>query len=523
MVEDGAKIGAGTDVLGRQRANAGPAGCRVGKFTTPLMKFGEPDQCHQVALVGLECRFESAAFRPVVAAEPMRLRQIQPQRCDLRVSARGCLEMAARGLDVVPGQCLHAENVVGDRMLAVEAQCRLGFSHDLGGASLLLGLSGSGEMLLNGHRHPREMAADCSRGQPMLAGRRRFPHKPGMAANAPALPELIDDGRWLAHRYDEAGDSIHFRFVPREAQRTMTFLTDHEIGDAPLAVHSRADCFAEAKQHPWPTPRLIFHSAYCCSTLLARTFDLPGASFGLKEPQILNDVIGLQLRRVDPRQVAAAMDVALLLLARPLGPGEVNVVKPSNLINPLLPLFTAMRTDLRGLFLHAPLEAFLGSIARKDIEGRAWVRELMWKLIQLGQSERFGFTTEELYRQTDLQAGAIGWLAQQALFAETAERHAGFRTLDSETLIERPAECLAALGTLFDLTLDADAAAEGPAFRTHSKDRSSYSPEQRQQDRERGEALHAREIGIVLTWAERMAEHAQIRMHLPAPLLGAGK
>jgi hypothetical protein len=344
-----------------------------------------------------------------------------------------------------------------------------------------------------------------------------------MAASAPALPELIDDGRWLAHRYDEAGDSIHFRFVPREAQRSMTFLTDHEIGEAPLAVHPRADCVAEARRRQWPTPRLIFHSAYCCSTLLARAFDIPGVSFGLKEPQILNDVVGLQLRRVDPRQVAAAMDVALLLLARPLGPGELNVVKPSNLINPLLPLFTAMRTDLRGLFLHAPLETFLGSIARKDIEGRAWVRELMWKLIQLGQAERFGFTDEDLYRQTDLQVGAVGWLAQQAIFAQAAQNHSGFRTLDSETLMSRPVECLAALGRLFDLTLDAEAVAKGPAFRTHSKDRSHYSPEQRQQERERGEELHAREIDMVLTWAERMAGHAQIPMHLPASLLEAGR
>jgi hypothetical protein len=87
----------------------------------------------------------------------------------------------------------------------------------------------------------------------------------------------------------------------------------------------------------------------------------------------------------------------------------------------------------------------------------------------------------------------------------------------------RPVECLAALGRLFDLTLDAEEAAEGPAFRTHSKDRSNYSPEQRQQERERGEELHAREIDMVLTWAERMAGHAQIPMHLPASLLEAGR
>jgi hypothetical protein len=340
-----------------------------------------------------------------------------------------------------------------------------------------------------------------------------------MAANSPALSQLIADGRWLAHRYDETNDAVQFRLVPREAQREITFLTDSEIGDAPLAAFGRAECLTETRKQEQPIPRIIFHSAYCCSTLLARAFDVPGVSFGLKEPQILNDVIGLQLRRGDPRHVAAAMDISLLLLARPLSPGEVNVIKPSNLMNPLIPLVTAMRPDVRGLLLHAPLETFLGSIARKEIEGRAWVRELMWKLIQMGQAARFGFTEEELYRQTDLQVAAVGWLAQHASFAETARQHEGYRTLDSETLMARPTECLTALKDLFELDIDPGAVAAGSAFRTHSKDRSGYSAEQREQERERGQSLHGREIGMVLEWAQAVAEHAGVSMTLPAPLL----
>jgi hypothetical protein len=341
-----------------------------------------------------------------------------------------------------------------------------------------------------------------------------------MGGQAPSLARLIDDGGWLAHRYDEANDAIQFRLVPREAQQQLTFLTEQEIGKAPLAVYARADCVAEARARPLETPRMIFHSAYCCSTLLARAFDLPGVSFGLKEPQILNDVVGLQLRRGDPRQVAAALDAALLLLARPLAAGEINVVKPSNLVNPLIPLFIALRPELRALLLHAPLETFLASIARKELEGRAWVRELMWQLINLGQAERFGFSTEDLYRQTDLQVGALGWLAQQALFLDAVGQNSGFRTLDSETLISRPAETLAALGDLFGLHFDAETAAAGPAFGTHSKDRSGYSPEQRAQEQSRGKELHAREIGMVLEWTQAAAQHAAIPMTLPSPLVG---
>lgn len=342
-----------------------------------------------------------------------------------------------------------------------------------------------------------------------------------MAAAAPALPELIADGRWLSHRYDESNDTIQFRLVPKDAQRALTFLTDSEIGDAPLAVYSRSDCLSEVQKHAKASARFIFHSAYCCSTLLARAFDVPGVSFGLKEPQILNDVVGLRLRGGDPRQVAAAMDIALLLLSRPLDAGEVNVVKPSNLLNPLLPLLTAMRPGACGILLYAPLPAFLGSIARKEIEGRAWVRELMWSLIRLGQVARFGFSEEELYRQTDLQVAALGWLAQHALFGEIAQQHRGYRTLDSETLLAHPAKCLEAMKSLFDIDIDAQAIATGPAFRTHSKDGHQYSVEERVRDRERGQSLHAREISMVLEWAAKVADHAQIATSLPAPLLGS--
>lgn len=334
------------------------------------------------------------------------------------------------------------------------------------------------------------------------------------------LSEVIGDGRWLAHRYDETNDSIRFRLVAREDHQRITFLTDAELGDAPTAIFPRADCLAEARQLQLAAPRFIFHSAYCCSTLLARAFDIPGVSMGLKEPQILNDVSGLQLRRADPRQIAAALDAALLLLARPLAPGEASVIKPSNVFNPSMAVTLAMRPEARAILLYAPLESFLGSIARKEIEGRAWVRELMWKLIQLGQADRFGLSSEELYRQTDLQVAALGWLAQQGLFAEVARASGdSVRTLDSELLTSRPGKAIAGIGEHFALDIDAAAVAAGPAFRRHSKSGDDYGAADRQRERETGLDLHRREIEMVIEWSRRLAEHAGIEMALPSPIL----
>lgn len=342
-----------------------------------------------------------------------------------------------------------------------------------------------------------------------------------MTDTQPDSSQVIGDGRWLAHRYDGPADIIRFRWFERADHRRATFLSAEEVGDGPLTAIDRATCLRELRARERAPVRMILHSAFCCSTLLTRAFDLPGRALGLSEPMILNDVVGLALRRADPRQVAAALDVALQLLARPLGPGEAAVVKPTNLFNPLAALALRLQPATRLLLLHAPLEDFLGSVARKGVEGRAWVRELMWKLILLGQAERFGLSEEELYRQTDLQVAALGWLAQQALFDELARQSPeAVRTLDSVALMAAPEQALAALAAHFDIPLDAAAVAAGPAFTSHSKDGRAFDASARERERRRGHERHADEIGMVAEWARRMADHAHVPMRLPSPLLG---
>lgn len=334
------------------------------------------------------------------------------------------------------------------------------------------------------------------------------------------LPFDPGDGRWLAHRYVEDQDRLRFRWFPREAHRAITFLSEEEVGAGPQAELARAEFLAAMVAERRLAPALILHSAFCCSTLLVRSLDLPGVSSGYSEPMILNDVAGLALRRGDPRQVAAAMDAALHALARPLGAGERTVVKPSNVVNALAPLVLALRPDARLLLLHARLETFVGSVARKEIEGRLWVRELFWKLTRLGLIARFGLGEEELFRLTDLQVAALCWLAQHGLFADLASKHPeNVRTLESGRLMAEPAAALAALGAHFGIGMDVKGIAAGPAFTSHSKDGRPFGAAARAEEEKRGAALHAREMEVVLRWAVKMAEHAGIALELPAGLL----
>ncbi|MFS0737781.1 hypothetical protein ABC347_12090 [Sphingomonas sp. 1P06PA] len=336
-----------------------------------------------------------------------------------------------------------------------------------------------------------------------------------------AIDAVAADARWLAHRFDPDGDRFHMLHVEREHHRAATFITDEYLpAGRPLSALPRAALIDAA---PQPAPlHFIFHSAFCCSTLLARAVDLPGVAMGLKEPVVLNDLIGWTRRGGDRRLIAQALDHALTLLARPFEPGEAIVVKPSNIVNAFASVILAMRAESRALLLHAPLRTYLGSVARKGMWGRLWVRELF-----VGQAQDglliFDFDQEQYLRQTDLQIAAIGWLAQHALFQRLTERF-GDRvcTLDSEVLTARPGEAMAALSQLFGLGLDDPAVAAivaGPAFTRHSKFGQDFAATDRAEVALQGEAPHTDEIEKVAIWAEAVAASAQIAMVPPAPLI----
>lgn len=335
------------------------------------------------------------------------------------------------------------------------------------------------------------------------------------------------DAEWLAHRLVEGADAVRFAHVPRAAHAAMPFLTDDhfvaQFGGPPAQVDVPATQLLA--QFPGKARLgLLFHSAFCGSTLLARALAEPGVAMGLSEPVILNDVVGMRNRGAPPAAVARSADLALRLLARPFAHGECVVVKPSNLLNPLAELLLALAPEAKALFLYAPLETFLVSVVRKGLPCRLWVRELLEGYLRAGIVAPLGITPEDAFRQSDLQVAATGWLAQHRLFAVLAGKigPARLRTLTSEQLTGDPARVITAAAALYGLLLDPAAVeriAAGPAFTRHSKSGAAFTPDQRRDEYAAARSAHADEIDMVLAWAERVAQHAGIAMDAPAPLL----
>lgn len=330
---------------------------------------------------------------------------------------------------------------------------------------------------------------------------------------------MLADGRFLSHRYDAARDEYHMRYLDRDAHDAATFITDEYLGAADDIIPLLRTEAMTALKRDNPL-HFIIHSAFCASTMLARGFNLPGVAMGLKEPVLLNDIVGYRRRGAPPAAVAERLDHGLHMLARPFVGDKAVVVKPSNVFNALAPLALTMRPASKAILLYAPLPVFLVSVARKGLWCRLWVRELLEGLITDGIVD-LGFEPRDYFRQSDLQVAALGWLAQHRLFHQIVATFGPERitTLDSEMLTATPEDALAAASRHFSLEVPADQITAHPAFATHSKFGGSFDTADRAAEHRAAAEAYGDEIEKVLVWAEAVAKTAGISLELPAPLL----
>lgn len=331
---------------------------------------------------------------------------------------------------------------------------------------------------------------------------------------------MANDPAWLIHRYDPQQDCFHLRRVTRAERADATFLTDEYLPAAPPPlVLKRGDVMAALASKPTAPLHLIFHSAFCGSTLLAKAFDRQGMATALKEPVVLNDLIGWRQRTGStPAWPAVTRDV-LSAVARPFIPGEAVVVKPSNVVNAMAPTILDAVPAARGILMYAPLETFLTSVAKKGMEGRLWVRDLFAGLIREGATD-LGYDGAQLFGQTDLQIAALGWLAQQRLFEHllAGPRAERLRSLRSDRFLADPTRKFADAAAFFGLRGQVAAIGDIDVFSRHSKTGAAFDGADRSLEYRQAEERYGDEIGRVAIWAKHVADHNGIALDLARPL-----
>ncbi len=192
-----------------------------------------------------------------------------------------------------------------------------------------------------------------------------------MQARATTPANVIGDPAWFPDNVDLNRGTFGFVQTGRDALSRQSFL-DSRWDRSPLARVDIPIPIVAATLENLHRPKLnfIWHTAFCCSTLIARCLDVAGQNLSLKEPQIL-----IFLTEAKRAGHIASQDAAFKLLARHYHPNESVLIKPTNAVNNLIPE-AVHATDGRMLFLYSDCKSFLISIAKKGEMGRIFARKL---------------------------------------------------------------------------------------------------------------------------------------------------
>lgn len=344
--------------------------------------------------------------------------------------------------------------------------------------------------------------------------------------NNTVSPEtLAADATWFPNALDMGAGAMQFAKIDRAGLAREAFLDERMAGSVSAFAQAPLSRLLKAPVKDHPKAAFIFHTAFCCSTLLARALDAPGASLALKEPNILMGLANAYRMAQDNdalRKVDAAAGLILNLLARPHEGKERIVIKPTNTANNLAPKIAA--SGAPAILLYNDLKGFLVSVLKKGEACKAFIRK-QYVIFALDPDGVGAIPERQALGMTDLQIAALVWRQQMELFARLLGEHGNdnLRSLDFRILLDDTAETLVAANKHLGLGIAEDVlqkTATGPVFQMNSKfEDQQYDAGARAKDEAELMARHGQELDMIEQWAMSLKLKNEIPAAMPRPLL----
>jgi hypothetical protein len=344
--------------------------------------------------------------------------------------------------------------------------------------------------------------------------------------------DIARNPAWHLYDIDLQRGEMHFLEATPDTFAVSAFL-DNRIAYTRGQMHGfPIDSVISAFQQ-FP-PRLaqtdfLFHSSFCCSSLLARSLQFGDRTLVLREPWVLR-------RLADTRRAAAAqgqgwgaqgealVDMSLTLLGKTFHDRQGVLIKPTHVANNLAADMLALRPSAKGIVLYSDLESFLVSNLKKSDETKQKMPALA-RVFDLDTGYTRRFTDFSIEGLDFLQQAAVIWHAQMLRFRELLESPAGMRlkSLDSTVLLADPAAALRAASDFLGYLVTQDelaAALAGPIWTTHAKDPfSAYDKGARERENREVAGQHGDRIRDTLRWAEELLAQHPVGLPLPRALL----
>jgi hypothetical protein len=340
---------------------------------------------------------------------------------------------------------------------------------------------------------------------------------------------LARDASWFPASIASTQPVISFVRTSREDLAAQAFLDD-ALWDTRAKPHDEAGLaeLTTAIGDTRPAPlHVLWHTAFCCSTLLARLLDKPGKSLALREPNILVSLASAKrLGWFKLRGAERIADIVFRLLGRRFAPEEQVIVKPTSPANTLI-RDAADITSGKMIFLFSDCPSFLISVALKGEARRAWTRRA-FNMLSADGHEPPGWRPDLLFEMSDLQIAALVWHMQMAEFSRSIATIAPDRvaSLDCDMLLAAPTETLAKLDGFLGLGLGGqhiEELASGPLMSRDAKSpNESFSPAQRREALGSIDTLLKKDVAAITAWSYEICRTAR-GYPLPNPLLAPAK
>ncbi len=338
--------------------------------------------------------------------------------------------------------------------------------------------------------------------------------------------DLVSDPTWLPHRLDMQRRSVVFGRFNRDTLSKSSFLDYRVEGAATSWAEASIDTLlALAPKLKKATPAFLFHTSYCCSTLLARALDRPGRVLALKEPEIimgLSNAYRMARDQTEIDRIHKLRDMLFALVARPHHGDEQVLIKPTNAANNLTPVLAALGLPI--VLLYGDLRGFLASVIKKGDPCKTLVRQI-YRVYAMDQTGVAAIPQRDALALTDLQIAALVWRHQMELFDTVLGESTGnsVRSLNFATLLDRPAETLQAASDHMQLGFEPDdcrAVAESALFRLDAKDETrAYDAAKREEEERELIQQNAGAIDMIEDWVFKLSLWPKKTKRLPRPLI----
>jgi len=274
----------------------------------------------------------------------------------------------------------------------------------------------------------------------------------------------------------------------------------------------------------WQPLSIIFHSAFCGSTLMSKALHSVFNCLPLREPEALSNLqVYLNSQKATPQQKALWLDSVMRILSRRYDEQQAVVVKANDNANPMMMKLLEWQHEIPILFMYTPLNEFVAGCLKAD-NRREWIRN-RYKLISNIAGRVLHIPSElSIDDESYGEMAAVYWSYNIALYQEAWRQFPHrLRSLDFNVMLARPLESIEACGQFFGLealpNIDPNEAISGH-FGIYSKNSAfTYSPQQRNNDIEKLLSVHHADMALAEILARELLHTDYPEDHLPGKLI----